>query len=475
MDLHKMQYFKDVYELNSFTKAANKNFVYQSAVTQQIASIEKELGVLLFEREHGKITHTQAGKIFYQECRDILDEYEHVLEEIKNHSSHKVQIQKKLKIGFSGVMENNFIMLINEYMCRYPEVRIDFIEGSYMSLCEKLVSQEIDIIFGVACELENIPGTVWKVLFTENQKILLSRMNELAEKDVLSMDELGSQTLIVPSKDMMPSCHKKGMQLCKKTKYRMNIDFVDSFEASKGLKKNFGALKVLDGISFELEEGQILAVIGPSGTGKSTLLRCMNYLEKPTEGVITIDDITLEAAKAKKEDIYLLRSHTAMVFQNYNLFKNKTALENIMEPMVSVQGIPSQQARERALEILKAIGLTEKENHYPSQLSGGQQQRIGIGRAMAVKPKVMLIDEPTSSLDPELVGEVLDLLFKLARQHTTMIIATHEMEFARHIADHVIFIEEGKIVEEGEPGSFFDSPKTKRAKQFLKKFEVKRD
>lgn len=418
MDLHKMQYFKDVYELNSFTKAANKNFVYQSAVTQQIASIEKELGVLLFEREHGKITHTQAGNIFYQECRDILDEYEHVLEEIKNHSSHKVQIQKKLKIGFSGVMENNFIMLINEYMCRYPEVRIDFIEGSYMSLCEKLVSQEID---------------------------------------------------------SNPSCHKKGMQLCKKTKYRMNIDFVDSFEASKGLKKNFGALKVLDGISFELEEGQILAVIGPSGTGKSTLLRCMNYLEKPTEGVITIDDITLDAAKAKKEDIYLLRSHTAMVFQNYNLFKNKTALENIMEPMVSVQGIPSQQARERALEILKAIGLTEKENHYPSQLSGGQQQRIGIGRAMAVKPKVMLIDEPTSSLDPELVGEVLDLLYKLARQHTTMIIATHEMEFARHIADHVIFIEEGKIVEEGEPGSFFDSPKTKRAKQFLKKFEVKRD
>lgn len=418
MDLHKMQYFKDVYELNSFTKAANKNFVYQSAVTQQIASIEKELGVLLFEREHGKITHTQAGNIFYQECRDILDEYEHVLEEIKNHSSHKVQIQKKLKIGFSGVMENNFIMLINEYMCRYPEVRIDFIEGSYMSLCEKLVSQEID---------------------------------------------------------SNPSCHKKGMQLCKKTKYRMNIDFVDSFEASKGLKKNFGALKVLDGISFELEEGQILAVIGPSGTGKSTLLRCMNYLEKPTEGVITIDDITLDAAKAKKEDIYLLRSHTAMVFQNYNLFKNKTALENIMEPMVSVQGIPSQQARERALEILKAIGLTEKENHYPSQLSGGQQQRIGIGRAMAVKPKVMLIDEPTSSLDPELVGEVLDLLYKLARQHTTMIIATHEMEFARHIADHVIFIEEGKIVEEGEPGSFFDSPKTKRAKQFLKKFEVKRE
>lgn len=243
----------------------------------------------------------------------------------------------------------------------------------------------------------------------------------------------------------------------------------------EGLKKNFGPLKVLDGISFELKEGQILAVIGPSGTGKSTLLRCMNYLEKPAEGVITIDDIRLDAAKVKKEDIYKLRARTAMVFQNYNLFKNKTALENIMEPMVSVQGIPSQQAREKASVILKAIGLIEKENHYSSQLSGGQQQRIGIGRAMAVNPKVMLIDEPTSSLDPELVGEVLDLLYQLAQQHMTMIIATHEMEFARHVADRVIFIEEGKIVEEGDPESFFDSPKTQRAKQFLKKFEVKRE
>lgn len=240
----------------------------------------------------------------------------------------------------------------------------------------------------------------------------------------------------------------------------------------RNLKKNFGSLQVLDGISFDLEEGQVLAVIGPSGTGKSTLLRCLNYLEKPSEGTIMIDDISLDTAQAKKEDIYQLRSRTAMVFQNYNLFKNKTALENIMEPMVSVQHLPKAKATEKALGILEAIGLIEKKDEYPSRLSGGQQQRIGIGRAMAVNPKVMLIDEPTSSLDPELVGEVLNLLYKLAREHTTMIIATHEMEFARHIADHVIFIEDGKIVEEGTPDTFFTAPKMQRTSQFLKKFEM---
>lgn len=205
----------------------------------------------------------------------------------------------------------------------------------------------------------------------------------------------------------------------------------------------------------------------------STLLRGINYLEKPSEGSVVIDDVSVDVATAKKEDIYRLRMRTAMVFQNYNLFKNKTALENIMEPMVSVQKMPKQLAREKALKILAAVGLAEKRESYPAQLSGGQQQRIGIGRAMAVDPGVMLIDEPTSSLDPELVGEVLNLLYKLAREHTTMIIATHEMEFARHIADWVIFIEDGKIVEEGDPETFFESPQTERARQFLKKFEKK--
>lgn len=239
----------------------------------------------------------------------------------------------------------------------------------------------------------------------------------------------------------------------------------------EGLNKSFGALHVLKDVSIQLEEGKVLVLIGPSGTGKSTLLRCINYLEKPDSGRITIDQISVEAKNHKKAEEYELRAKTAMVFQNYSLFKNKTALENIMEPLVSVQKVPKKEAREQAHKILEAIGLTEKENAYPSQLSGGQQQRIGIGRAMAVNPKVMLIDEPTSSLDPELVGEVLNLLYKLAKQRTTMIIATHEMEFARHIADHVIFLDEGEIIEEGEPEEIFTHPKTERMRQFLRKFE----
>ena len=240
----------------------------------------------------------------------------------------------------------------------------------------------------------------------------------------------------------------------------------------ENLKKNFGELQVLDGISFQLDTGKVLAVIGPSGTGKSTLLRCINYLEKPAEGMITIDDVLLDVKSAKKDDIYRLREQTAMVFQNYNLFKNKTALENIMEPMVSVQGMSKLLAKEKATEILESIGLLEKAEYYPAQLSGGQQQRIGIGRAMAVNPKVMLIDEPTSSLDPELVGEVLNLLYKLAKERTTMIIATHAMNFAKNFADWVIFLEDGKIIEEGYPEDFFERPKTERAKQFLNKFVV---
>lgn len=238
----------------------------------------------------------------------------------------------------------------------------------------------------------------------------------------------------------------------------------------ENLKKNFEALQVLDGISFELEKGQVLAVVGPSGTGKSTLLRCLNYLEKPSEGKITIGDVSVDSKRIKKKEIYCLRAKTAMVFQSYNLFKNKTALQNIMEPMISVQGMERQIAKEKAMEILQMIGLEEKRDSYPLQLSGGQQQRIGIGRAMAVAPEVMLIDEPTSSLDPELVGEVLNLLYKLARNHMTMIIATHEMSFAKNIADRVIFLDQGKIIEEGEPQQFFSNPKTERARQFLKKF-----
>ena len=240
----------------------------------------------------------------------------------------------------------------------------------------------------------------------------------------------------------------------------------------QNLVKHFGSLKVLDGISFRLEKGQVLAVIGPSGTGKSTLLRCINFLERPNQGIIHIGDTQVNAAKASRKEILALRKHTSMVFQNYNLFKNKTALQNVMEPMVAVQGMSAQEAEKRALEILQLVGLSDKRDSYPSRLSGGQQQRVGIGRAMAVNPDVILFDEPTSSLDPELVGEVLEVIRNLARQHRTMIITTHEMNFARSVADRVIFLSNGKIAEEGTPEEVFDHPQQERTRQFLRKFSA---
>ncbi len=239
----------------------------------------------------------------------------------------------------------------------------------------------------------------------------------------------------------------------------------------KHLSKSFGELKVLQDVSFQLEEGKVLVLIGPSGTGKSTLLRCINYLEKPDNGIITIDDVTVDANYHKKNDVYKLRRKTAMVFQNYSLFRHKTALQNIMTPLIEVQGVSKSKAEDKAREILETIGLTKKADEYPAHLSGGQQQRIGIGRALAVNPQVLLIDEPTSSLDPELVGEVLNLLYKLAKQKVTMIIATHEMEFARHIADYVIFLDEGSIMEEGSPEDIFENPSKQRTRHFLKKFD----
>lgn len=241
----------------------------------------------------------------------------------------------------------------------------------------------------------------------------------------------------------------------------------------RGLEKRFGDLEVLKGIDLDVKKGEVIAIIGSSGTGKSTLLRCINYLEEPDGGQIKIDDLSVDVKSISKKEIYKLRRKTSMVFQSYNLFKNKTALGNIMEPLIVVKKIDNKTAEKKALEILDLVGLIDKKDSYPSKLSGGQQQRVGIGRAMAVEPKVVLFDEPTSALDPELVGEVLDVIKNLAKNHTTMIIVTHEMRFAREAADRVIFMDDGKIVEEGTPNEIFDNPKNPRTIQFLSKINNK--
>ncbi len=239
------------------------------------------------------------------------------------------------------------------------------------------------------------------------------------------------------------------------------------------LHKSFNGVEVLKGINLDIRKGEVVAVIGPSGTGKSTLLRCMNFLEKPEKGIIEIEDLKVDVEKATKQQIHELRLNTSMVFQSYNLFKNKTALENIMEPLIIVKKMDKDKAKERALSILKQVGLEDKKDYYPSKLSGGQQQRVGIGRAMAVDPKIMLFDEPTSALDPELVGEVLEVIKKLAEQDTTMIIVTHEMRFAKSAADKVIFMDDGNIIEQGTPEEVFNNPKNERTIKFLNRVKNK--
>ncbi|MGR8015258.1 amino acid ABC transporter ATP-binding protein [Bacillus sp. RM3] len=235
------------------------------------------------------------------------------------------------------------------------------------------------------------------------------------------------------------------------------------------LKKSFGDLVVLDGINLDVQKGQVVAIIGPSGSGKSTLLRCLNLLEIPDEGTIEIGDAKLNASKYTRKEAHHLRQQTAMVFQNYNLFKNKTALQNITESLLVTKKMTKQQANEIGMELLKQVGLEQKADSYPVTLSGGQQQRIGIARALAVDPHAILLDEPTSALDPELVSGVLQVIKSIAIQETTMIIVTHEMAFAREVADHVIFMADGHIIEQGTPTELFDETKNERTKRFIQK------
>lgn len=238
------------------------------------------------------------------------------------------------------------------------------------------------------------------------------------------------------------------------------------------LHKSFGNLHVLKGIDFQAETGEVIVVIGSSGMGKSTFLRCLNYIERPEKGIIEIDNVKVNAEKCTEKEIRQLRLKTSMVFQNYNVFKNKTVLENVMLPMTSVQKLEKDEAMKKALQYLEQVGLMDKINEYPSRLSGGQQQRVGIARALAVNPKLILLDEPTSSLDPKLVHGILNILRNLANEHKrTMIIVTHEMGFARDIADRIVFMDDGRIIEEGTPESLFSNPQHERTKKFLERIQ----
>ena len=237
----------------------------------------------------------------------------------------------------------------------------------------------------------------------------------------------------------------------------------------KGLVKRFGDNTVLNGIDLCLQPGERVAIIGPSGTGKSTLLRCLNYLDRPDEGRISIGDLTVDAATAQKSDILSLRRRTGFVFQNYALFANKTARGNIMEGLTTVRGWPKAKAHQRAEDILNQIGLGDRGDSYPAAMSGGQQQRVGIGRAMALDADLLLFDEPTSALDPEWVGEVLDLIRRIADGRQTMLIVTHEMQFAREIADRIVFMEGGRIVEQGSPDQIFGNAQDDRTRAFLRR------
>ncbi|ELY6345021.1 L-cystine ABC transporter ATP-binding protein YecC [Cronobacter muytjensii] len=241
----------------------------------------------------------------------------------------------------------------------------------------------------------------------------------------------------------------------------------------KKLVKKFHGQTVLHGIDLEVQTGEVVAIIGPSGSGKTTLLRSINLLEQPESGTVRVGDILIDTAKPAREQrglVRALRQQVGFVFQSFNLFPHRTVLENIIEGPVIVKGEPKADATARARELLAKVGLSGKENSYPKRLSGGQQQRVAIARALAMRPEVILFDEPTSALDPELVGEVLNTIRQLAQEKRTMVIVTHEMSFARDVADRAIFMDQGKIVEQGEAKALFANPTQPRTRQFLDKF-----
>lgn len=237
----------------------------------------------------------------------------------------------------------------------------------------------------------------------------------------------------------------------------------------KNLHKSYGKLEVLKGIDYDIDKGECVVLIGPSGSGKSTFLRCLNLLEVPTEGEIIFDGVDM---LSKNTQINKMREEIGMVFQHFNLFPHKTILENITLAPIKLKKMSKEEADKRALELLKRVGLEDKASSYPSQLSGGQKQRVAIARTLAMSPKAVLFDEPTSALDPEMVGEVLEVMKQMAQEGMTMVVVTHEMGFAKEVSDRVIFMDGGKIVEEGTPEEVFDNPKHERTKNFLSKVNL---
>ena len=239
-----------------------------------------------------------------------------------------------------------------------------------------------------------------------------------------------------------------------------------------GIHKSFGNLHVLKGIDLTVNKGDVIAILGPSGSGKTTLLRCINYLETADVGFMTFKDQSYDLSNTSKKEIADLRKHTGFVFQNYNLFANKTALQNVTLGLTVARNVSKEDADLVGMQMLEKVGMKDRANHYPSQLSGGQQQRVAIARALATSPDIIYFDEPTSALDPELIQEVLSVMKTLANEGMTMVVVTHEMVFAKNVSSHVILMEEGKIVEEGNSKDFFENPKQERTKEFLRKEEM---
>lgn len=235
------------------------------------------------------------------------------------------------------------------------------------------------------------------------------------------------------------------------------------------IRKSFGNVEVLKDINLSVEKGSVVSILGPSGTGKTTFLRCLNYLERPEAGKLTISDVSVDFSHISKKDVQNLRRKSTMVFQQFNLFRNKTVLENVTEGLIYGYGKPKKEAVEIAMKELERVHMADYAKMYPSELSGGMQQRVGIARALAPRPDVILFDEPTSALDPELVGEVLDTIASVATLGITMIIVTHEMHFAREVSSKVVFMSHGEVVEEGSPDEIFVHPKEEKTRQFLQR------